>query len=227
MPPLLPDHLRPAFHGFLHEIRNPISAILTASSLLAVPELLEENDFADLLKVVDDETRRMDMVVKAFGRYLQLPPPSMEKFDLTTLVRTEIKELRANKILSRNVKLVDDLPAKLIVTGDSSQIGEAMQAVLLNASQALQGEGNSPLILALCPEESTSHVIFLIRDSGDGFSEESMRRAFEPFYSSRSGATGLGLSMALALLQNNEGNLEIVPSKKDGPGACLRVTLNK
>ncbi|MEO6906850.1 MAG: ATP-binding protein [Abditibacteriaceae bacterium] len=227
MPPLLPDHLRPAFHGFLHEIRNPMSAILTASSLLTAPELLEESDFADLVKVVDDETRRMDRVVKGFDRYLHIAPPAKEKFNLAALIRSQIEELCAKKILKKKVRVVDDLPAKLMLTGDSSQIGEAMQAILLNASQALQGNAHLPLVLALCPEESTSHIVFIIRDSGEGFTEESARRAFEPFYSSRSGATGLGLPMAMALLQNNGGNLEIVLSKKDSPGACLRVTLNK
>lgn len=227
MSPLLPDHLRPAFHGFLHEIRNPMSAILTASTLLAEPELLEEDDVADLVKVVDDETRRMDRVIKAFDRYLHMPPASNEEFDLAALIRTEIEELRAKKVFDKKVRLVDDLPAKLMVTGDVSQIGQAMRAILLNASEALQGNAHSALTLALCPKESTSHIVFLIRDSGGGFSEESARRAFEPFYSSRSGATGLGLPMALALLQNNEGNLKIVLSKEDGPGACLCVTLNK
>lgn len=225
--PILSDHLNSMFHGFLHEIRNPMSAILTASALLAAPELLDKSDFTDLVKVMDNETRHMDRVIKEFDRYIHIKPPVKERFDLALLIRAEIDELRATKILDKNVQLVDELPPKMMVKGDSEQIGEAMQAVLSNALQALQGSVHSPLILALCPEESTSHVVFLIRDSGEGFTDESTRRAFEPFYSSRSGATGLGLPMALALLQNNGGNLEIVLSKKDVPGACLRVTLEK
>jgi len=227
MPPLLPDHLYPLFHGFLHEIRNPMSAVLTASTLLAEPKLLEDGDFADLLKVVVEETRRINRVVNEFDRYLRVPPPDKEKFDLAALVRKVIDGLRDKKILDKKVRLVDELPAKLMVTGDSSQIGEALQALLINASQALQSDSKSPLILALCPEKSTSHIVFLIRDTGEGFTVESAKRAFEPFYSSRSEATGLGLPMALALIENNSGKLEIVPSEKEGEGACLRVTLNK
>jgi nitrogen fixation/metabolism regulation signal transduction histidine kinase len=227
MPPILPENLRPMFHGFLHEIRNPMSAVLTASTLLAEPELLEKNDFVDLLKVVDAETRHMNRVVCEFDRYLHLPPPNKEKFDVAAMMRALISDLQTNKILDKKTRVVDELPQKMMVKGDREQIGEAMQAVLSNASQALQDSVHSPLILALCPEESSSHVVFLIRDSGVGFTDESTRRAFEPFYSSLSGATGLGLPMALALLQNNGGNLEIVLSKKDVPGACLRVTLEK
>lgn len=227
MPPILPEHLRPLFHGFLHEIRNPMSTVLTASTLLAEPDLLEESDFAELLKVVDEETRRMNRVVNEFDRYLHVLPPNKEKFDLAALVRKAIDDLRVKKILDKKVRLVDELPATLMVTGDSSQIGEAIQALLMNASQALQCGSNLPLILALCPEKSTSHIVFLVRDSGEGFTAESTRRAFEPFYSSRSESTGLGLSMALALIENNGGSLEIVPSEKTVEGACLRVTLNK
>ena len=73
MPSILPDHLRPLFHGFLHEIRNPMSTILTASTLLAEPDLLEENDFANLVKVVEEETRRLNSVINEFDRYLHEP----------------------------------------------------------------------------------------------------------------------------------------------------------
>jgi nitrogen fixation/metabolism regulation signal transduction histidine kinase len=204
-----------------------MSAVLTAASLLAEPDLLEESDFADLLRVVEKETRHMNVVVNQFDRYLHVPPAAKEKFDLARLLRTAINDLRANNILNSKVRLVDELPDELMVTGDSSQIGEAMQAILMNASQALQGNSRSPLLLAICPEESTSHVVFLIRDSGEGFTAESARRALEPFYSTRSGSIGLGLPMALALIENNGGKLEIVPSEKEGEGACLRVTLNK
>lgn len=227
MPPILPDYLQPMFHGFLHEIRNTMSTVLTASTLLAEPELLEEGDFVDLLKVVNEETRRMNRVVCEFDRYLHVPPADKEKFDVATMLRTMIDELRAKKLIDKNTRVIDELPTKLMVTGDRSQIGEALQAVLANASQALQDNARSPHTLAFCPEESTSHTVFLICDSGEGFTEESMRRAFEPFYSSVSEATGLGLPMALALMQNNGGNLEIVLSKKADPGACLRVTLKK
>lgn len=227
MPSILPDHLRPLFHGFLHEIRNPMSTILTASMLLAEPDLLEESDFADLVKVVDEETRRMNVVVNQFDRYLHVPPPTKEKFDVAALLRTAIAELRPKNVLDSNVRLVDELPAELMVTGDSSQIGEAMQAILMNASQALQGGDHDLLTLALCPDKSTSHIIFLIRDSGKGFTAESAERALEPFYSLRPGSTGLGLSMALALIENSGGKLEIVASKKEDEGACLRITLNK
>lgn len=227
MPSILPDHLRPLFHGFLHEIRNPMSTILTASTLLAEPDLLEENDFANLVKVVEEETRRLNSVINEFDRYLHVPSPSTERFDLAPLLRTAIGEMRTNNILDKRVQLIDELPEKLLVSGDSSQIGEAMQAVLMNASQALQGNDNDPLILAICPEESTSHVVFIIRDSGEGFTAESAQRALEPFYSSRPGLTGLGLPMALALIENNGGKLEIVRSEKEGQGACVRVTLNK
>jgi len=226
MPIIVPDHLRQLFHEFLHEIRNPMSALLTASSLLSEPNLLEDSDFADLVKVIGEETRHINVVVSEFDRYLHVPSPVIEKFDLARLMRTAIQDLQAREILDKNVRVRDEFPGELMVTGDSSQIEEAMRALLMNAAQALKENDHSPL-LAICPEESTSSVVFLIRDSGKGFTEESARRAMDPFYSTRPGATGLGLPLATALIENNGGTLEIVPSAKTGEGACLRVTLNK
>lgn len=227
MPSILPDHLHPLFHGFMHEIRNPMSAIMTASTLLAEPDLLEETDFMDLIKVIEEETRHMNVIVNEFDRYIQLPPPNSELFDLAEVIRHAIRDMRAEKILDKRVKLVDDLPNKLIVKADRTQINEAMRAILRNASQALQGNNHDPVILAICPEKSTSRVVFVIRDSGEGFTAESAKRALEPFYSTRSGLTGLGLPMAQALIENNGGKLEIMPSEGQDDGACLRVTLDK
>lgn len=78
--PELPDHLRLLLHGFIHEIRNPMSAILTATALLRDPALLEEGEASAMLEVVDSETRRMNRIVIDFEHYLHLPPPSPEHF---------------------------------------------------------------------------------------------------------------------------------------------------
>jgi nitrogen fixation/metabolism regulation signal transduction histidine kinase len=224
MPSLFPKDLQPLFNGFLHEIRNPMSALLTSCALLSEPDLLEKEDFASLVKVVDEETRRMNRVVNEFDRYLHVPPPSKEAVDVAAMVRTIIDELRGGNAVNKKVRLADELPEQWMTFADSAQIGEALTAVLTNAFQALQGGVQVPAALALCPEESTSPLVFLVRDNGEGFTAESAARAFEPFYSSRSGATGLGLPLARTLLQNNGGDLEIVPSK-EGAGATLRVTL--
>ena len=226
MPSTLPDHLLPLFNGFLHEIRNPMSAILTATTLLKEPDLLEKEDFASIVKVVDEETRRMNRVLNEFDRYLHVPPPSKEKFDVALMIRSIIDDLRSSEMLDKNVRLIDELPQQTMVCADSAQIHEALTAILKNAAQALRGGTQLPLTLALCPEESTSQIVFLIRDNGEGFTAETASRAFEPFYSSRPGAVGLGLALARSLLRNNEGNLEIVFPHTEEAGACLRVRLN-
>jgi nitrogen fixation/metabolism regulation signal transduction histidine kinase len=228
MPSSLPDHLQPLFRGFVHEIRNPMSAVLTAAALLRDPASLAESDIADLLKVVEEETRHMNRVVNEFDRYLHVPPPVKERFDVAAVTRRAINDLRDKKVLSGNVKLVDELPPTLMASGDSAQISDAVAAILINAAEALQGSVQTPPLLALCPEQNSSQTAFLIRDNGEGFSAESEARAFEPFYSSRSGAaTGMGLPLALALLHNNGGDLRIMPSEKKGQGACLRLSLPK
>jgi nitrogen fixation/metabolism regulation signal transduction histidine kinase len=187
---------------------------------------LDEGDFKDLVKVIGEETRHLNVVINEFDRYLHISSPITEKFDLARLLRTAIEDLQSREILDKKIGVRDEFPGELMVTGDSSQIEEAMRALLMNAAQALKDNDHSPL-LAICPEESTSQVVFLIRDSGNGFTAESARRAMDPFYSTRPGATGLGLPLALALIENNGGTLEIMPPANIGEGACMRVTLNK
>lgn len=225
MPEPLSDQFRSLLHGFIHEVRNPMSAILTATALLRDPESLEEGEAPALLEVVDSESRRMNRVIVEFEHYLQLPPPSPEHFDLAARVARVLDDLHHQNILEGAVRIHNELPPGQQAFGDGEQIGEVLAEIFRNAAQAMQSSDRGTPVLEIRMVENSPKVILLICDNGEGFSRESAERAFEPFYSTRSGAFGLGLSLALAIMQNNGGNLEIMPPVSNQPGACLRLTI--
>lgn len=202
-----------------------MSAILTATALLRDPASLEEGEAPVLLEVVDSESRRMNRVIVAFEHYLHLPPPSPEHFDLAARVARVLDDLRDQKVLEGEVRIQNELPPGQQAFGDAGQIGEALGEIFHNAAQAMQGSGGVAPALEICLVENSPKMVLLIRDNGEGFSRESAERAFEAFYSTRSGASGLGLPLALAIMQNNGGDLEIMPPVSDQQGACLRFTM--
>jgi len=220
----LPDDIRSMFRGFLHEVRNPMSAVLTATALLRDPALLPEEEIANLLEMIDGETRHMNRIFNEFDHYLHLQPPALEPLDLTATVRNVVAELQSENLLHNNITVIDELPNAHLIAGDSVQLSEAVRAILLNAVQALEGSAQTPLQIQFSLEESPTEFALLVRDNGEGFQGESLQRAFEPFYSTRPGACGLGLPLAQNIARRHQGDLQIVhPSTQ--PGACLRMTL--
>lgn len=216
------EHQKQLVCGFLHEIRNPMSAVLTVAALLRDPGALPQDEISHLLEMVDDETRHMNGIINEFESFVRLPAPTMQSLDLAAVARESVQRLRAEKLLDGTLTVLDELPVKLKIIGDQEQLGEALTAILRNAAQAMQCNVSSPPQLEL---RLDNHDL-LIRDNGEGFQRETAARAFEPYFSTRTGASGLGLTLARTLLRGQGGDVEIEPLEKTAPGAALRIILN-
>jgi signal transduction histidine kinase len=222
--------------GLSHEIRNPLSAVLTAANLVqTLPGMDEETVM--LLDVIRKESLRMNRILIEFSNYIKTVPPNAVTIDLVDLVRSVVEELRRDGVLEQTVEIDDQLPVHEQIVGDESQLRNAVSRVVQNAAEAIAGGGR----LSLSCRDNETSVILCIADSGPGFSEESLERAFQPFYSAKPQAIGLGLSVALLAIEANGGGIWIdgteteesaenrKPSSpgvdKPAGGACLCIRL--
>lgn len=202
-PPPLPDiDVNALMRGLVHELRNPLSAILTASSLLQ-PGLELDEESAMLLDVVQKESRRMNRILTEFSSFVKPPAPHPEVFDLTALLRGLLRDLQKEDVLNAQIIIQDDLAPSLDVRGDTVQTRQALHHVLYNAAEAMEGSGT--LHLASVVEGPRTWVC--IEDSGEGLRDNAIERAFQPFFSTKPASTGLGLSIARGLLRAFEGDL--------------------
>ena len=112
----------------------------------------------------------------------------------------------------------DDLPA---VIGNAMQLNQAWMALLLNAAQAVQGDGRIEIQTAA----KDGHISVTIRDTGEGIPPELHERIFEPFFTTRNPGegSGLGLTVARDVIQKHGGRIEVESAK--GQGAAFRVVL--
>lgn len=197
--------------GLLHELRNPLSSILTAATLLQDSPMPEEPAISDesrmLLEVVKKESLRLNHILTEFAGYIKLPPPQPAKFDLAQTTRASVRELQREGVLRPTVKIKDDLPASCDAWGDENQIRVAISHILRNASEAMSESGELRLSFNSSEqqEENSDNVVICITDSGNGFTPESRDRAFQPFYSSKEHNVGLGLSCVRSLLEASDG----------------------
>jgi signal transduction histidine kinase len=202
--------------GLLHELRNPLSSILTAANLVSdtareEAQIGEETEM--LLGVIKKESLRLNRILTEFADFIKLPEPQPVRFDCAQLAREVAAQLRREGVLVADVEIVDELPEQCAVWADRNLIRIALHHILRNAGEAMPEGGVLRLWLAPCAET----VVLCIGDSGNGFSEESRARAFEPFYSTKLHATGLGLTAARTILEAAGGTLRLLDRESSTP----------
>lgn len=195
--------------GLLHELRNPLSSILTAATLLQdspSPDTFEASEESRmLLDVVKKESLRLNHILTEFAGYIKLAAPQPKTFDLAGAARAVIRELQRDGTLVSPIEIKDELPSICQVWGDEGQIRTALSHILHNAAEAMP-EGGA-LCLSSQDNEGEENVTFCVTDSGKGFTSESRDRAFQPFYSSKEHGIGLGLSSVVSLIEAANGRV--------------------
>ena len=202
--------------GLVHELRNPLSAVLTASSLIQGGTDVDE-ETAMLLEVIQKEARRMNRILTEFSHFVKPPKPNLEIFDLGALVCGVASSLESEGAFE-GVETSHRMERPVMVTGDPAQTQQALQHILENASQALQHDG----LLQLWAETDGNQGCVLIEDSGGDLSENVMEHAFQPFFSTKPASTGLGLSIARITIMAMGGDITLESGEH---GARLRLCL--
>ena len=209
--------------GIAHEVRNPLNAIQINLRLLAkdleplVPS--RRHRVWSLLEKVSDELHGLDRFVGEFLRFAGPPRMRREKVDLNRLV-DDLAGLVRPSCEQAGISLDLRLDRRtLTISGDALQFKHALLNVLLNAIQASHPGGR----ISMRTARSGPLVIIRVSDNGDGVSSEALGRAFELFYTTREGGTGLGLPIARRIVEDHRGSIEIQPGRTRG--TCVTIAL--
>lgn len=209
--------------GIAHEIGNPLSAILGFVELLQMGGL-SEDDQAEFLRRIRGETERIHRIIRDlldFSRTGPLREPSDASADLAEVVENAVKLITPQKDL-RGVTIErrfdEGVPR---VRGSAHSLTQVVLNLLLNAADAISGEGS----VLIEVEPIGERVELRISDSGPGISEDLRDKLFEPFVTSKPAGkgTGLGLAVCLSLVEELGGTIEARNGERGG--ACFTVRL--
>jgi len=142
-------------------------------------------------------------MVDAFGQYARTPEPALRTLDLNALIH-EVLMLYESLGSSMRLNLATDLPP---VQGDATQIRQVIHNLLQNAQDALVGTENPFIEIATARREGRAE--FSVTDNGTGFPEHLMKRAFEPYVTTKPRGTGLGLSIVRKIVDEHHGEVTI------------------
>lgn len=205
-----------------HEIKNPLTPIQLSAERLAVKlaAQLDENGRAMLergTRTIVNQVEAMKNLVNAFRDYARLPATELVPIDLAALSR-EVLNLYESAAVHIDVQLADDLPK---VLGDPSQIRQIIHNMLQNAQDAVASQDDGEI--TLIARRDGERVLMLFRDNGPGFPPEVLARAFEPYFTTKSKGTGLGLAMVKKIVTEHGGDVRI--ANRDLGGAEVRIRL--
>jgi nitrogen fixation/metabolism regulation signal transduction histidine kinase len=210
-----------------HEIKNPLTPIqLSAERLQAkLAGRLGEGDAAVLGRAVETivaQVSAMKNMVDDFREYARTPAPQLQPLDLNRLVG-EVLALYENAGVPISVRAGSGLP---LVLGDPTQIRQVIHNLLQNAQDALSG-AKAPRI-EISTEAAGRKVWLKISDNGCGFPEGIMKRAFEPYVTTKPKGTGLGLAIVKKIIDEHHGTITIenAAAENGAPaGAAVSISL--
>jgi nitrogen fixation/metabolism regulation signal transduction histidine kinase len=205
-----------------HEIKNPLTPIqLSAERLqMKLAEKLVGSDAEILARgtgMIVSQVTAMKNMVDDFREYARTPPAALASLDLNALVH-EVLGLYETAATPVVLHLDPALPA---IQGDSAQLRQVIHNLLQNAQDAVAGNARTDIELETARAPGGARLT--VADSGPGFSQKIIARAFEPYVTTKARGTGLGLAIVKRIVDDHHGTVEI--GNREGGGARVSILL--
>ena len=210
-----------------HEVNQPLTAVLINGNaclhwLGAEPPDLNEAR-KNITNIVRDANRASKIVVQVRDLTKGQPPVSerlrLNEIILATTVLID-REIRQNQILIQT-QLSDDVPP---ISGDRVQLQQVLLNLFLNSIEALRlaAVGSRHLVI-VSTKSSSNNVLISVRDTGKGISSRNLNCLFDPFYTTKSGGLGIGLTISRSIVESHGGRIWATPNSPCG--AVFHFTL--
>jgi two-component system NtrC family sensor kinase len=203
-----------------HEIKH--DATLTK----AMAAYKEQSDFDYikeeiplLLKQTKEGLSRVSTIVADLKGFAHIDESVWEKVDLRQIIRSTLNIVNNELKYKAKVELdFDDIP---LVECLPSQISQVLMNIVVNAAQSIESKG----VITITTRHLDAMVCIKIADTGEGISEENLRRMFDPFFTTKpvGKGTGLGLSVSFGIIESHHGRIEV--DSQEGKGSNFYIWL--
>ena len=203
-----------------HEVSQPIAAAIISAHaglrwLDARPPDLEKIRQA-LGRIVKDANRAGD-VIGRIRALIKKAPPRNELMDINEAIREVVEFTRGETVkngASVQMALGEDLP---LIQGDRVQLQQVLLNLIMNAVQAMGAVADGPRALFVTTGQAEPNgVMVAVKDSGPGLVPTSLEHIFAPFYTTKPGGLGLGLSICRSIIEAHGGRLWVTANMPQG-----------
>jgi signal transduction histidine kinase len=210
--------------GIAHEVRNPLAGISGAVQVLT-SELADDDPRKDVMKEIQKEIDRLDGSLKTFLEYARPAKPELQLVDVHEVIDRTLN-LCLQSAQCSGIEVVrrfdNDLPPMRI---DPILMEQVFMNIIINALQAMDNSGRLTVITRRANDGivrgDAADIVF--EDTGGGIPEERLENIFRPFFSTKHQGTGLGLTIALRIVEQHGGTITV--DSEVGKGTRFRVVV--
>jgi len=210
-----------------HEIKNPLTPIqLSAERIKHKLEAKLNKDDTDVLNkavaTIVNQVDAMKTMVNEFSEYARAPKLNLELTDINKFIK-EISHLFENSGIKISTKLSKDLPE---IKVDVNMMRQVLINLIQNAQDAMTNNTKNPII-QINTNKQKNYIALSIEDNGPGFSMDILKKAFEPYVTTKSHGTGLGLAIVKKIIEEHEGVITIENVKSGGAVINIQLPISK
>jgi two-component system NtrC family sensor kinase len=207
--------------GVAHEINNPLTGVLTFSSLM-LKKVDENHPWKKDLENIVQQTTRCRNIVRGLLDFARQRKPDKKEWDIHILIDRTVT-LVENQARFQNIKIVKEFGTgipMLFVDGD--QIQQVFMNIIINAADAM-AEHKGTLTIKTNMKDGIAEVSFT--DTGCGMTKENLSKLFAPFFTTKETGkgTGLGLAISYGIIQSHNGDIDV--QSEMGKGSTFRIKL--
>ncbi len=217
-----------------HEIKNPLTPIQLSAERLEMKlsgklSATEQALLTKSVKTIVDQVDAMKRLVNEFRDYARLPAAELKPLDLNALL-TDILHLYETDDASVPVRAELD-PRCPRILGDAQQLRQVVHNLLQNAQDAsgsapVEAGGQRDVVIRTVWVPANRRVRLVVQDRGSGFADNILKRAFEPYVTTKSKGTGLGLAVVKKIADEHGSRIDLANRVEDGKVLGAQVSLS-
>ena len=197
--------------GLQHEITNPLSALSLHIQLLCerLQKETVDEEVDEILDVLKSEVRRISGVLDGFRNYASIHEIGRATVDVSVMIEKLVRLLRPDAE-QRMIKLIFEPPKNnfSLIQADSAQLEQVLLNLALNAVAAMSHGG----VLRFRVYDQEENLRIDINDTGNGIPPEIQSRIFDPYFTTRSDGTGMGLALCDKIVRQHDGSIDFETS---------------
>jgi len=191
--------------GIAHEIRNPLTSLQLFVEMMA--ERFDDHEFRQkFTQIVPPEVERLNRIVNDLVSFAKPSKLIMEPAQVNDILEKTIRlsEISFKKL---NVKVIKEFGPVPAVMCDQQKLMQIFLNLILNGAQSMTTGGT--LTVRTYFDDLGKNVCIDIKDTGNGISEENLKKIFAPFFTTKEGGTGLGLAITKRIIDEHKGEIKI------------------
>lgn len=205
--------------GVAHEIRNPMTVI---SGFIQMMNADENSPYRQYTEIIYSKIKRIELIVDEF---LVLSKPQVTHIELINITNIlyEIEQFFSLECQKRNINFKIINNADVTINGNINRIKQVFINLIKNAIEAIGENGN--ILLEIYRQGENIYI--LLKDDGIGIPEKVLNRIFEPFYTTKSKGTGLGMMIINKIIQEHKGSIKVTSKENIGTEISLKLPIAK